>query len=365
MLNADRFPGSIGINELTSAVRYLGTHQPRIATDFGHEFETDKSLRAHLEANPISAWSGGAGTGGHSFFAYADGVFSSSMIVPESERLAVQELTREVAEWRLAEYLDRPTEVAEGRFLIKVNQSNGNPILMPLNRDERPGIPEGWTHFLANGQRYSGNFVKVALNVAQKEGSDRNELPAILRRWFGPDAGAPGTRHQVQLARENGEWILTPVGAGVLAPILWKAYSREQIPGLFGLEFNAPVWQQGFVRRGNKTFLLVTLDKSAAANEHRYEDRFLSANEFQWQSQNQTARESNPGRTIRDHKALGIDVLLFVRNRSKTNHGKASPFIHCGQVDFVEWSGDKPITVKWRLREEIPVRIRPELRVPD
>ena len=364
MLNEDKFPGSIGIGQLTSAVRHLGVHQPRIATDFADEFGTDESLRAHLEGNPIRAWSGGAGTGGQAYFSYVDGVFASRGVGTDAERLALQELTRELAEWRLAEYLDRPGTSVEGRYLIKVNQSNGNPILMPLNRDENPRLPEGWTAFVANGQRYRGNFVKVALNVAQKEGSDRNELPAILRGWFGPDAGAPGTRHQVQLAWEDDVWTVSPVGVGVLAPVLWKAYSREQIPGLFGLEFNAPVWQQGFVRRGDKTFLLVTLDKSTAADQHKYEDRFLSASEFQWQSQNQTGRDSNPGRTIHDHKALGIDVLLFVRHRSKTGNGKASPFIYCGQLDFVDWSGDKPITVKWRLRDEVPVRMRSELRVP-
>jgi superfamily II DNA or RNA helicase/HKD family nuclease len=364
MLNEDEFPGSIGIDQLTSAVRQLGGQQPRIAADFAEAFETDESLRSHLVRNPIAAWSGGAGTGGHAYFSYSNGVLASSINVPDVERPSLQELTRELAEWRLAEYLDRPNSFVEGSYLIKVNQSNGNPILMPLNRDERPGLPEGWTPFVANGQRYKGNFVRVALNVAQKEGSDRNELPAILRQWFGPNAGAPGTRHQVQLTREDDAWTLTPVGVGVLTPVLWKTYSREQIPGLFGLEFNAPVWQQGFVRRGDKTFLLVTLDKSAAADQHKYEDRFLSAHEFQWQSQNQTARDSNPGRTIHDHKALGIDVLLFVRHRSKTSNGKACPFIYCGQVDFVDWSGDRPITVKWRLREQVPVRMRSELRVP-
>ena len=365
MLNEDRFPGSIGMDQLTAAVRQLGVHQPRIAADFAGEFATDASLRPHLEINPIRAWAGGAGTGGEAYFSYVDGTFASRTSIPDSERPALQELTRELTEWRLAEYLDRPGPSVADRFLVKVNQSNGNPILMPLNREANPSRPDGWTPFVADGQRYRGNFAKVALNVAQKEGSERNELPSILRRWFGPDAGAPGTRHQVQLAREDDVWTLTPSGVGVVAPVLWKAYSREQIPGLFGLEFNAPVWQQGFVRRGDKTFLLVTLDKRTAADEHKYEDRFLSASEFQWQSQNQTARESKPGETIRDHRKLGIEVLLFVRQRSKTSSGKASPFVYCGLVDFVDWDGDKPITVKWHLREDVPARLRSDLRVPD
>jgi hypothetical protein len=155
------------------------------------------------------------------------------------------------------------------------------------------------------------------------------------------------------------------VGIGVVTPVLWKSYSREQIPGLFGLEFNAPIWQQGFIRRGDKTFLLVTLDKSTAADEHKYEDRFLSSTAFQWQSQNQTARASKAGESIHDHKAKGIEVLLFIRQRSKTSTNKASPFVYCGPVDFVDWRGDRPITVNWRLREEVPTRLRADLRVPD
>ena len=365
MLNEDKFPESIKIDELTVSVRRLGHHQPKVAADFGEAFETDALLRGHLEANPIQAWTGGAGTGGQSYFSYVDGIFGSKLIVPDADRMAFQELARELAEWRLAEYLDRPGVPTDGVHLIKVNQANGNPILMPLNRDANPGIPEGWTLITASGQRYRANFAKVAVNVAQKEGSDRNELPAMLRAWFGPDAGAPGTRHQVHLASVDDQWTLTPVGVGIVVPVLWKAYSREQIPGLFGLEFVAAIWQQGFVRRGDRTFLLVTLDKSAAADEHKYEDHFLSTSMFQWQSQNRTAQTSKDGASIRDHKSLGIEIFLFVRQRSKNANSKASPFIYCGPVDFVSWKGDRPITVDWRLRDEVPERMRSELRVPN
>ena len=237
--------------------------------------------------------------------------------------------------------------------------------MMPLNREQNTGIPEGWTKFVANGKQFVGNFVKVALNVAKKdESADRNELPAILRTWFGPDAGAPGTRHFVELTLDGDKWTMSPTGAGVQTPVLWKAYSREQIPGLFGLEFNAPVWQQGFVRRGDKTFLLVTLDKSTAADEHKYKDEFLSATDFQWQSQNQTTQASNAGQSIKEQKARGIEVLLFVRPRSKTRDGKAMPFVFCGQVDFISWDGDKPITVRGGLHNAVPDRLHLELKVP-
>ena len=364
MLNADRFPGSIDISDLVAEVQRLGHSQGKIAADFGEDFGDDARLRASLETNPIDAWVGGAGTSGERYFEYVSGSFRTKLDIPHSARAATQSLARELAEWRLAEYFDRSTAPQPGNFRIKVNQSNGNPILMPLERERHPSLPEGLTPFIANGQRYIGNFAKIALNAARKEGSDRNELPGILRTWFGPDAGAPGTRHQVDLSFSDDNWTLSPSGVGIVAPVLWKSYSREQIPGLFGLEFNAPVWQQGFVRRGDRTFLLVTLDKSAAADEHKYQDRFVSASEFEWQSQNRTSQESKDGISIRDHGSQGIEVLLFVRTHSKTKQNKASPFVYCGTIDFQNWHGDNPITVRWQLREEVPTRLREELRVP-
>jgi superfamily II DNA or RNA helicase/HKD family nuclease/diadenosine tetraphosphate (Ap4A) HIT family hydrolase len=365
MLNEDMFPGSIDVDALVAGVQRLAQHQPRIGADFGIDMNDHAAVRRSLEQNPINAWTVGADTGGQRYFTYAAGVFSSADSVGSAQRESFQALVRELVEWRLAEYFDRPAPPKDGTYLVKVNQSNGNPILMPLNREQNTLVPEGWTPFIANGRRYLGNFVKVALNVAKKEdGAERNELPAILRTWFGHDAGAPGTRHFVELSLNDGQWTMSPSGTGIQTPVLWKSYSREQIPGLFGLEFNPPIWQQGFVRRDEKTFLLVTLDKSAAAEEHQYEDRFLSPTTFQWQSQNQTARDSKAGRSIEDHKALGIDVHLFVRQRSKTREGKAMPFVYCGLTDFDSWKGDNPITVNWTLREPVPERLKSEMRVP-
>ncbi len=361
MLNADRFPGKIGLDELTVGVRQLGMHRSEIAADFGEHFENDVRLARALEDNPIDAWVGGAGTGAQRFFDYDAKIFVSKVGARDEDRAALQELTRELTEWRLAEYLDRPSLQPTDGYVVKVNQSNGNPILMPLDRDQQPGLPEGLTPFEADGSRYIGNFVKIALNIARKEGSDRNELPSILRKWFGPDAGAPGTRHQVRLIHDHDKWRLEPIGVGANVPVLWKAYSREQIPGLFGLPFESSLWRQGFVRRDNRLFLLVTLDKSSAADEHKYDDKFLSANELRWQSQNRTAQGSGAGIAIREHRERGIEVHLFVRRQSKTNAGKAAPFIYCGTVDFVRWEGDRPITVTWRLSREVPERLRADL----
>ena len=107
----------------------------------------------------------------------------------------------------------------------------------------------------------------------------------------------------------------------------------------------------------------MTLDKGGLNKDHRYKDHFLSADRFQWQSQNKTKQESKHGRLIRDHDTEGVEVHLFVRKR-KVLDGKGAPFVYCGNVDFESWVGEKPISVKWRLREAVPAAIWAPLSVP-
>ena len=363
MLDSSRLPGKVSIERLIAEVRRLVERHPKLVDDFSSSLESENDLKLLLEQNPIAAWSGGAGTGGRRYFDYDGKEFSSNLAVAEDQCSSFQSLVREIAEWRLAEYMDR--RVAQTGYELKVNHSNGQPILMLPSRSNNPELPEGWTHVSINGGDYSANFVKVAVNVVRAEGSEENQLPALMRAWFGPSAGAPGTRHHVRLSQlPDGNWTFEPVGAGILTPVLWKSYSREQIPPLFSLEFNKATWQQGFVRKGNLSFLLVTLDKSTAIESQKYKDHFLSPDSFQWQSQNQTKRDSNSGRSICNHQELNIGIQLFVRPRSKLVNGKACPFTYCGKVDFVSWEHDNPITVVWKLQQPVPDRLRAELKVP-
>jgi hypothetical protein len=264
-----------------------------------------------------------------------------------------------LADWRLADYLDRPgsdsEDEAEGQFQLKVSHANGRPILFLPDRKTNPSLPTGWTQVIANGQTYEANFVKVAVNVVRKPGEGSNELPAILRGWFGPDAGLPGTNHLVTLDTADGKAELRPARAGKELKLeIGRSYSREQIPPLFGEEFSEARWNQGFVVRGKNIFLLVTLEKDGMVESFKYSDQFLSNGRFQWQSQNQTTQQSKHGRMIHDHVALGIQVYLFVRKAKKMAGGAAMPFAYCGPVAFESSAGEKPINVVWRLPTPLP-----------
>jgi hypothetical protein len=60
------------------------------------------------------------------------------------------------------------------------------------------------------GESFEANFVKVAVNVIRKFGCSKNELPQILRRWFGPKAGYPGTEHHVVFINRDADIEMKP-----------------------------------------------------------------------------------------------------------------------------------------------------------
>jgi hypothetical protein len=162
--------------------------------------------------NPVAAWVGGKGTGGRPFFASdaTTGRFATTFNATGDVRTALQELAREIVEWRLAEYLDQQKVDLADRRLLKVIHAGKKPIVK-LDRNRYPDLPRDWTPLLIDGQTYVGNFVKEYLNVVRKDRDGQNELPGILRRWFGADAGAPGTRYLVACdGGADGRYTLSP-----------------------------------------------------------------------------------------------------------------------------------------------------------
>jgi SOS-response transcriptional repressor LexA len=101
--------------------------------------------------------------------------------------------------------------------VAKVIQSRGKPFLKLPTVDEEPGRPDGPVLVrLPDGREWEFRFVKIACNVAGPRGSNvgdtlPNELPTLLREWFGPDAGLPGTSFEVEFHREGDAWLIAPI----------------------------------------------------------------------------------------------------------------------------------------------------------
>ncbi|HYD48198.1 MAG TPA: hypothetical protein VEB21_07620, partial [Terriglobales bacterium] len=78
-------------------------------------------------------------------------------------------------------------------------------------RKRQPDLPHGPTRLRVDGEIYDADFVKVALNVVRRSGETENELPGILQRWFGANAGLPGTDFRVVLERVDDLYEMKPV----------------------------------------------------------------------------------------------------------------------------------------------------------
>ncbi len=66
---------------------------------------------------------------------------------------------------------------------------------------------------------------------------------------------------------------------------------------------------------------------------------------------------------MHNHAGRGISVHLLVRKTGKIG-SRAAPFIYCGGVGFVDWEDEKPITVRWRLKEPLSDRLAELFGVP-
>ncbi len=151
--------------------------------------------------------------------------FVSAFPCPEDLRPEFESMTAELVDYRLAHYSKtRIANAAEGsasKFVAKVSHSSGKPILWLPSIEELPGRPVGPTTVtLPDGSSWVFKFVKIACNVASPVGSDDNQMHQLLRGWFGPDAGAPGTSYQVTFTRKESGWSVEPMAvAAVIRPI--------------------------------------------------------------------------------------------------------------------------------------------------
>lgn len=113
----------------------------------------------------------------------------------------------------------------------------------------------------------------------------------------------------------------------------------------------------GLLSNGKEYFLFIDLHKEEGIEERiNYKDKFLSENYFQWQSPNATKQDSDRGKNIIFNKDRKVNLHLFVRKYKEIDK-KAQPYIYIGKGDTVEYEGEKPITVKLKLQNEVPTKI--------
>ncbi|GIN88216.1 DNA repair helicase [Heyndrickxia sporothermodurans] len=110
----------------------------------------------------------------------------------------------------------------------------------------------------------------------------------------------------------------------------------------------------GLLTNGNDYFLFIDLHKEEDIKESiNYQDKFIDERYFQWQTPNSTSQKTDRGQNIIGNQRRGIKLHLFIRKYREID-GKNEPFIYIGTGDTVHYEGEKPITVKIKLENQIP-----------
>lgn len=184
---------------------------PTLAVDAGdHLDDSPAAWERYWRKWPIAAWTGSLPASRAGLFGLRDDRLELREEVPSAVRATVQALLAEWVGYRLCRYVDTK-RLNEDAWQLRVSHnSSGNPIIW-LDRRKNPGLPEGETDLRIDGEAYVGVFRAVALNVVRNGESSRNVMPDLLRRWFGGEAGQPGTQHTVELLRDEGTLMLRPL----------------------------------------------------------------------------------------------------------------------------------------------------------
>ena len=105
--------------------------------------------------------------------------------------------------------------------------------------------------------------------------------------------------------------------------------------------------------RDRRTELLfVTLDKREGYHERiAYHDYAISPERFSWQSQNAAGPGTMAGQRYLQSPDNGWSFQLFVRP------AKGEPYRACGPVTLEQATGNKPMTIVWKLAVPLPLQL--------
>ncbi len=191
LLERDALVTGMPLDELARLSHAYLLRFPELMRDLEGVKELDEPRRpdparwlAYWRKNPIAAWSGSR------WFSLEDERLVSHLPSLPGDEPTLAAMTREIVEWRLVEYVSRVrAEAAGDAFECVVTWNRRDPIIKLPSRAARPDVPSGETDVrLPDGSAWRFRFLKDSCSVARPLGTATNQLPDLLRRWFGPDA---------------------------------------------------------------------------------------------------------------------------------------------------------------------------------
>ena len=178
-----------------------------------HETASDSEWNEWWIEWPISRWLDKQGS--RKWFVREGDTFRLGVDRAVDKQPILEALTEELVEYRLAHYAQSrrlvEQEAGEKVFEAKVSHSSGRAILFVPEKSKNPHRPVGLTSVhLPDESKWEFKFVKVACNIAMPAGEKKNQLSDVLKKWFGQNAGLPGTNFTVRFEWQNDGWHATP-----------------------------------------------------------------------------------------------------------------------------------------------------------
>jgi len=205
------------------------------------------------------------------------------------------------------------------------------------------------------------------------------QLQGLLLTLFGPkkgeftslEAAASALWHHAPLRAELIE--LLPLLSeqvthlhrplGLLQPVplqVHATYTREEILGALGASTVArplPLQTGVYWHEASATDLFfITLQKSEKDYPPTtlYRDYAISDRLFHWESQSVTSAAGTTGRRYLNHRAMGTNIVLFVRTTRTDINGRTRPYFCAGRATYVEHRSERPMQITWQLHDPLP-----------
>jgi superfamily II DNA or RNA helicase/HKD family nuclease len=158
---------------------------------------------------------------------------------------------------------------------------------------------------------------------------------------------------------------LDPTGLNPLR--IHARYSRNEVCAAFGMADPSNL-REGvkWLPEENADIFFVTLTKTERhySPTTMYQDRAITAELFQWESQSTTSSGSTTGQRYINHVRQGSSVHLFVRETKEADGDLGvPPYLYAGPMSYVEHAGDRPMRILWKLTRPLPADVFHAARV--
>jgi superfamily II DNA or RNA helicase/diadenosine tetraphosphate (Ap4A) HIT family hydrolase len=239
LVEANALATGMGIEDLAVRCHAYIKRSPELLTDLEGVAEVvdpktppPSVWLSYWRKNPIAAWTGPRG-----WFQLDGERFVPRFRIPEGLSSTVEAMTRELVDYQLSRYRARARQREAGgdAFTCRLTWNQRDPILKLPRATASSSLPSGDTDVrLPDGAVWSFRFAKEFCNVARPSGTQLNRLPDLMRRWFGPSAGHPGTAFEVRFSRSPDGWWVEPQGKVLALPARGRLVSFPSLQAAAG-----------------------------------------------------------------------------------------------------------------------------------